>query len=75
MAENLLVDARWLQPPQPMEMTLDALDLLEPGADLVLLIHREPGPLYSILAQNGYTHSTERQEDGTFLIRIRHRKA
>lgn len=55
-----------------MEMTLDALDALAPDGELVLLIHREPGPLYAVLAQNGYTHLTEPQPDGTFRIRIRH---
>lgn len=72
MSESLLVDARWQPPPIPMEMTLDALDLLQPGGELVLLIHREPGPLYSILAENGFTHATELAEDGTYLVRIRH---
>ena len=72
MSAELLVDARGQQPPRPMEMTLDALDLLEPGGVLTLLIHREPGPLYSILLQNGYRYETERRDDGSFLIRIRH---
>lgn len=72
MSDSLIVDARGQRPPLPMEMTLDALDLLEPGNELILLIHREPGPLYSILAENGYTHQTERVEDGTFRVRIRH---
>lgn len=68
----LEVDARWQPPPLPLEMTLDALDQLQPGGELRLLIHREPGPLYSILAQNGYCHHTETQADGTFVVRIRH---
>ncbi|MCB1888270.1 MAG: DUF2249 domain-containing protein [Rhodocyclaceae bacterium] len=72
MSEPLIVDARWQPPPLPMEMTLDALDDLPEDGELLLLIHREPGPLYSILAQNGYTHATEIQSDGTFCIRIRH---
>lgn len=72
MGRNRVVDARWQPPPVPFEMTMDALDELEAGDELVLLIHREPGPLYSVLAQNGYVHRTEPQADGTFLIRIRH---
>ncbi|MCB1954318.1 MAG: DUF2249 domain-containing protein [Rhodocyclaceae bacterium] len=72
MSEPLIVDARWQPPPLPMEMTLDALDDLSAEGELVLLIHREPGPLYSILEQNGYAHKTELQADGTFVIRIRH---
>lgn len=72
MPREIVVDARGEQPPRPMEMTLDALDELEPGGEVVLLIHREPGPLYSILAQNGFSHQTARQSDGTFVVRIRH---
>jgi len=71
MPDELIVDARWQMPPAPMEMTLDALDDLSPGQDLILLIHREPGPLYSILSQNGYRYETELQDDGTYRIRIR----
>jgi len=71
VADELIVDARWQMPPVPMEMALDALDELSPGRELILLIHREPGPLYSILSQNGYSYDTELQDDGTFRIRIR----
>ncbi|MCB1917550.1 MAG: DUF2249 domain-containing protein [Rhodocyclaceae bacterium] len=52
-------------------MTLQALEELPEGGELELLIHREPGPLYSFLAQNGYTYRTEGLEDGTFRILIR----
>ncbi|MCB1917625.1 MAG: DUF2249 domain-containing protein [Rhodocyclaceae bacterium] len=52
-------------------MTLDALDELPEDGELVLLIHREPGPLYSYLVQNGYEYQTESLEDGTFRILIR----
>ena len=41
MAERI-VDARWLEPPEPFELTLAALEVLEPGEHLRLLIHREP---------------------------------
>ena len=66
-----MVDARWQSPPTPFEMTLDALDELPEDGELVLLIHREPGPLYSYLVQNGYEYQTESLEDGTFRILIR----
>ena len=72
MSGDLLVDARGKRPPEPMEMTLEALDFLAPGAELVLLIHREPGPLYSVLVQNGFSYRTERDPDGNFRVRIRH---
>jgi uncharacterized protein (DUF2249 family) len=66
-----VIDARRLPPPEPMELTLAALDDLVPGGEIVLLLYREPVPLYGILEQNGCTHETELAPDGTFTIRIR----
>ena len=37
---------------------------------MVLLIHREPFPLYEILGRNGYAHRAETQPDGSFAIHI-----
>ena len=71
MAEQRVVDARGQMPPAPLEMTLDALDDLPEDGELVLLIHREPGPLYSFLDQNGYVFETDVLTDGTFRILIR----
>jgi Uncharacterized conserved protein (DUF2249) len=66
-----VVDARGLPPPEPLERTLDALDLLSgPGDAVVLLLHREPYPLYDILARNGFRHATRSRDDGTVEIRI-----
>ncbi|HMV53565.1 MAG TPA: DUF2249 domain-containing protein [Rhodocyclaceae bacterium] len=67
-----VIDARGLLPPEPMELTLDALDDLQPGGEIVLLLYRQPEPLYRILKENGYTHRTESHDDGTFAIHIRH---
>ncbi|MCL4746895.1 MAG: sulfurtransferase TusA family protein [Burkholderiaceae bacterium] len=65
------VDARFLQPPEPFERTIEALDRLEPGGEVHLLIHREPHPLYQMLEQSGYRYKTETRDDGHYLIRIR----
>lgn len=65
-----VIDARELQPPEPMELTLAALDEIDAGGEILLLLYREPFPLYGILARNGYTHQTELSADGTFNIRI-----
>ncbi|MCB1906805.1 MAG: DUF2249 domain-containing protein [Rhodocyclaceae bacterium] len=75
MTRQRLVDARWQSPPAPFEMAMDALDELPEDGELVLLIHREPGPLYSFLVQNGYVYRTEGLEDGTFRILIRHQRS
>lgn len=65
-----LVDARWLEPPEPLERVLTALDELAPGERLRFLIHIEPHPLYAILARNGYSYRTELADDGTLVISI-----
>ena len=68
----VIVDARGLMPPEPLNLTLEALDTLPPGGELVLMLYREPGPLYDILRRNGFTHRTETNADGEFHIHIRH---
>jgi hypothetical protein len=69
MAERL-VDARWLEPPEPFELTLAALEVLEPGEHLRLLIHREPLLLFPILQEWGYGYRTHACDDGTYEILI-----
>ena len=41
---HLVVDARGLEPPEPMVRVLESLDLLQFGERMLLLIHREPRP-------------------------------
>lgn len=65
------VDARFLQAPEPMERTVEALDRLQPGGEVRLVIHREPHPLYQMLRQSGYRYRAQASEDGSWLIRIR----
>ncbi len=67
----LIIDGRELQPPEPLERTLAALDELQPEQELVLLLNVEPHPLYSILIRNGYRYVAEFKPDGTNEIRIR----
>lgn len=70
MKQEVLVDARWLEPPEPMEKVLDALDLLRPGQHIRFLLHREPYPLYGMLENMGYSHRTHMLADGCFEILI-----
>lgn len=66
----LIIDGRDLQPPEPLERTLAALDELQPGQELILLLYMEPHPLYSILTRYGYRYAAEFKPDGTNEIRI-----
>lgn len=65
-----VVDARYLEPPEPFVRTMELLDTLAPGERMLLLLFREPHPLYRVLQQNGYSHETELLADGTFEILI-----
>ncbi len=69
---DLLVDGRDMQPPEPLEKTLAALDVLPRGKELLLLIYCHPVPLFNILRKNGFVWQEAMREDGTHEIRIRH---
>ena len=69
MSERL-IDARWLEPPEPMELTLAAINVLAPGERLRLLIHRTPHLLFPILDEWGFAHQTNSHDDGTYEILI-----
>ncbi|MDQ1811794.1 DUF2249 domain-containing protein [Massilia sp. CCM 9210] len=64
------LDVRGLEPPEPLERVLDALETLPASDHLCMLIEREPRPLYRILAHNGYGHSTTVLPDYQYEVRI-----
>lgn len=66
-----VIDGREMQPPEPLELALAALDTLSDDEELTLLLYCHPGPLFSILRRNGYAWTEEMQDDGTHEIRIR----
>lgn len=65
------VDARGLEPPQPMLRILEALAALAVGATLRARTDRRPMHLYPLLAERGFTAETEEQSDGSFVTHIR----
>lgn len=65
-----VVDARYMEPPEPFTATLEMLDTLKAGEKMLLLLFREPHPLYNVLRQNGHAYETELLPDGTFEILI-----
>jgi uncharacterized protein (DUF2249 family) len=69
------IDGRDLAPPEPLELTLAALDELPVGEHLLLLLHCSPQPLFSFLRRSGYRWTEEVREDGTCAIRIEHADA
>ncbi len=72
MGQTRTVDGRDLPAPEPMERVLEALDGLPAGDTVRFLIHREPFPLYDLLRRSGFVWQTEAQDDGSFVMVIRH---
>ena len=70
----LVVDARYLEPPEPFVRVMEALDhFLDPSPpeSIRLLLFREPFPLYKVLDEHGYYRMTTLESDGTFMIDIK----
>ena len=65
------VDARGLEPPQPLVMILEALARLTGRTDIRARTDRRPMHLYSQLEERGFTGKTEEEKDGSFVTTIR----
>ena len=70
MPERRLIDGREMSPPEPLELAVAALGEMVAGDELVLLLNCEPHPLYSLLDQRAYRHSSRRREDGSNEVHI-----
>lgn len=68
---EILVDAREMQPPEPFERTMEALDAMRPGDEVVLWIYRQPTPLFNVLKRNGYSWAEGTGPEQCFEYRIR----
>ena len=71
MSNTRNLDVCGLQPPEPFERIMEALDDLPDGDVLEVRIHRQPHPLYEVLRNHGYVFTTDPTTDGVFLICIR----
>jgi hypothetical protein len=68
-----LIDGRALSPPEPLELTVAALDELADADELCLLVHCRPQPLYAILQRHGYRWTETVTDDGAVEVVIRRR--
>jgi uncharacterized protein (DUF2249 family) len=66
------VDARGLEPPQPLVRILEALATLPAGARLRAHTDRRPMHLYAQLEERGFTGESEEQPDGSFITHVHH---
>ena len=71
--EIVEVDARGLEPPQPLVKILESLAALPAGAELRAWTDRRPMHLYAQLEERGFAAATEEQPNGSFLTHIRRR--
>jgi uncharacterized protein (DUF2249 family) len=67
------VDARGLEPPQPLVKILESLSALPAGSEVRARTDRRPVHLYPHLAERGFTAETEEQADGSLITSIRRR--
>jgi uncharacterized protein (DUF2249 family) len=58
MSREVLLDVSELEPPEPLTLTLDAAEQLQPGQYLRMLHRREPYPLYGHLDEQHFRHYT-----------------
>jgi uncharacterized protein (DUF2249 family) len=65
------VDARGLEPPQPLVTILEALAALPEGARLRARTDRRPMHLYAQLEERGFVGESEEQPDGSFITHVR----
>ena len=63
----LELDARVLEPPEPLLRILAALESLPDGLRLQAITDREPCHLFGEAAQRGFRHATSAQADGSWV--------
>lgn len=75
ITEFVEVDARGLEPPQPMVRILETLSVLAEGAELRARTDRRPLHLYPELEKRGYQARTEESPEGGFRTCIQRRQS
>jgi tRNA 2-thiouridine synthesizing protein A len=66
------LDARGWEPPEPMVRMLEALEALPRGRKIVMLLHREPRPLFLILKNSGFHCRSRLVPEGHFEVTVWH---
>jgi uncharacterized protein (DUF2249 family) len=71
-SEIVDLDARGLEPPQPLVTILEAIAVLPLGAMLRARTDRRPMHLYAQLEARGFAGESTELADGSFITHIRH---
>lgn len=64
IATTQRLDLRGLNPPEPMRLALEAVELLRPGATLEVVTDREPLLLHRELQQRKHSFVSDARSDG-----------
>ena len=70
MAEELLLDVRELEPPEPLVRVLAAAEQLLPGRRIRMVQRFEPFPLYPMLQERGFCYRVEPRDATCYDILI-----
>ncbi len=65
------IDARGLEPPEPLIRILAALESLAPDRELRAITDREPCHLFGEAEQRGFQHDCTEQPDGSWVTVLR----
>jgi hypothetical protein len=71
--EIIELDARGLEPPQPLMAILEAIGSLPEDATLRARTRWRPALLYAQLESRGFVGESEEQSDGSYITYIRRR--
>ena len=71
--QSIELDARGLEPPEPLVRILEAVMALPIGMTINARTDRRPMFLYPQLEERGFSSKTEEQPDGSFIIHIQRR--
>ena len=69
-ATDRVVDGREMEPPEPFVQTMAALAEIGVGEKVLLVLRREPFPLYQALQSMGYSWQSARTADGDVEVLI-----
>jgi uncharacterized protein (DUF2249 family) len=69
---DIHIDARDLEPPEPLIRTLEAMTHLKKGHRLTMRSNRKPMHLFTQLDERGFAYDCTEQSDHSFVTQIWH---
>jgi len=72
MPEEIILDVRDLEPPEPFERATETLRFLQQGQYVKLLIPRQPRLLYPWLTEHGFLEITREVDEDMVEVYIWH---